>query len=425
MAKAKKIDRPKKTRAQVQSEAIQAYKDSNYCATIAMCTGSGKTKVGVDIVDETTTEDPDALVIWVTPTEKLRDEGCKAEFEKWSKTNAYEKNVRRYCYASINKLSGLNVKLFIGDEFHNVTENNSEFFLNNNVERVLGLTATPPTDPIKKELLEIIAPVKYEYTLEEGVYDEVVAPFDINVISVNLDRFDKYIQSGNAKKRFYQTEEGKYNYFCKFFEQVKEPYTQAQKEFKSYQEYCIELPHLKDEGKYNDLEKEYKKQGKLYSKATLQRMHFLKNIKSKTKAAEKIIQKIYNEEERFLVFCGSIAQAEYLLDDYVFHSKVKKSNTSYKDFMNGDLNILGVCDAVNEGTNIPLLDKILIVQGSSSILVLTQRIGRVVRFREGHKAQVYILVCKETVDEDWLKKAISGFSKDLITEWTLEEFLNS
>lgn len=45
---------------------------------------------------------------------------------------------------------------------------------------------------------------------------------------------------------------------------------------------------------------------------------------------------------------------------------------------------------------------------------LVQRIGRVVRAREGHVADIWITCVRGTVDDIWVEKALANFNKDKI-----------
>ena len=45
---------------------------------------------------------------------------------------------------------------------------------------------------------------------------------------------------------------------------------------------------------------------------------------------------------------------------------------------------------------------------------VTKLIGRIIRFREGHQAVIYILVAKGTKDEAWLEKALMSFDSKTI-----------
>ena len=71
-------------------------------------------------------------------------------------------------------------------------------------------------------------------------------------------------------------------------------------------------------------------------------------------------------------------------------------------------------ESLNEGENIPNLDAVIIEAFNSKPLNLIQRIGRVVRIRDNHKANIYILVSKETQQEEWLNNALSSLDSSNI-----------
>ena len=93
-----------KVREKVQNEAIQAVID-NDGGMIAMATGSGKSRVAVELAKyycEPFTSDLALLV----PTEKLRDENWLEEFEKWGASPLWN-DTQSLCYASASKIGGL------------------------------------------------------------------------------------------------------------------------------------------------------------------------------------------------------------------------------------------------------------------------------------------------------------------------------
>lgn len=340
---------------------------------------------------------PNANIYLIVPTERLRDVGWEDEFDKWEQKEIYD-GVYRYCYVSCNKVKNQEIDLVILDEAHNITELRFEFFKNNNVKRVIALTATIPRDEEKRKMLNEVAPVCFEYPLEQGVKDGVVSPYKITVIQTSLDSNDRYVEAGNKKKRFFQTEEGYYKWLTKVIARMLYSKDKKQKEAAKFQ--------------------------------ILRRTRFIYNLKSKLKAAEILLEHIIPDYHRTLIFCGSIAQALELCD-YRYYSKPneKKNPKAYKAykgeeslelFVNEKINRLSCVNRLNEGHNIPNLDSALIVQLNSNELDLIQRIGRIVRFREGHIADIYIIMCQDTQDEKWTFKALEKFDSNNIEFVTLK-----
>jgi superfamily II DNA or RNA helicase len=368
-----------RVREKVQHEAIQAVVDNNGTGMVAMATGSGKSRVAVELAKyyfKTSVGYDTALLV---PTEKLRDENWKEEFEKWDASVLWTETTR-LCYASASKVHNRNFELAILDEGHNITDLSSEFFLNNNVERIVLLTATPPTDMVKKQILsDLNIKLVYELTLDQAVRLGFVAPYKITVITVPLDAVTKNIPGGNKANPFMTTEAATYAYHNKRVQQCFGDQTS---------------------------------QGRAKMKfAILGRMQFIYKIPSKTQVIKFLLNKVIPEDDRTIVFCGNINQAEEVCPTF-YHSK--SGNESYDAFKAEKINRLSCVKAVNEGHNFPGVDSGIIGQLNSKEKDLVQRIGRLIRFRPGHEAHLYIIVSEGTQDEKWLENAIENLDQSKI-----------
>jgi superfamily II DNA or RNA helicase len=367
-----------KVREKVQNEAIQAV-INNRGGMIAMATGSGKSRVAVELAKYYFDSKNDHHAALLVPTEKLRDENWKEEFEKWDAINVW-KHTERLCYASASKVKGFDFPLAILDEGHNITELSSEFFINNGVENIVLLTATPPTDMIKKQILSDLGiKLVYELTLDQAVRLGFVAPYKITVITVPLDNVTKNIKGGNKANPFMTTEAATYAYHNKRVQQC-----------------------------YGD----QTAQGKAKMKfAILGRMQFIYKIPSKTAVIKFLLDKVIAKTDRTLIFCGNIEQAEQVCP-HTYHSKT--SDTDYNLFKSELINRLSCVKAVNEGHNFPGIDSGIIGQLNSKEKDLVQRIGRLIRFRPGHEAHLYIVVSEGTQDEKWLENATENLNQSKI-----------
>lgn len=352
------------TRDGLQQEALSEWLKFRR-GLLVLPTGTGKSKIAIDAIKETKAK----KVLIIVPTQNLRDHNWPLEFAKWKLNH---KNIELVCYASIAKIKGRTYDLVIMDEAHRITENNKEFFYQNKVKDILGLTATNPKD--KKELLDDICPLIYNIKLDKAISSNAVADYEIEMIFLPLDNKDKYIEAGNPKTRFYQTEEGKYAYINKVINKIRYSGKQVPDFF------------------------------------YMNRMRFLYNLKSKTIAAKQLLEDI--QDVRTLIFCGSIDQAETICPQS-FHSK--SSDEHLQSFMQEKINHLSCVKALNEGINIPNVECAVIVQLNSKELDLVQRIGRTLRTDKGKAAKIYILVSAQTQDEVWAEKAIQYFDETKIT----------
>ena len=375
-----------KVREKVQHEAIQAVVDNNG-GMVAMATGSGKSRVAVEVAKHYFNPEHDYHAALLVPTEKLRDENWKEEFEKWEARNIW-KHTERLCYASASKIGGNEYPIAILDEGHNITELASEFFLDNNVERTVLLTATPPNDPIKLDILRRLGiKLVYELTLDQAVRLGFVAPYKITVITVPLDNVTKNIPGGNKANPFMTTEAACYAYWNKRVQAC----------------FGDQTPQGKAKMKF----------------AILGRMQFIYKIPSKTQVIKFLLDKVIPKEDRTIIFCGNIEQAEQVCPTF-YHSK--SDSVAYDAFKNESINRLSCVKAVNEGHNFPGVDSGIIGQLNSKEKDLVQRIGRLIRFRPGHEAHLYIVVSESTQDEKWLETAIENLDQSKVEYIRIDNF---
>ena len=361
----------------VQEEAKQAVIKNNG-GMIAMATGSGKSRVAVELAKYYINSVDKSLSL-IVPTEKLRDENWKEEYSKWNADYLWTPTIR-LCYASASKIQNKDFELAILDEGHNITELSSEFFSNNKVERKVLLTATPPSDPVKKEILKSLGiNLVYELTLDQAVRLGFVAPYKITVVSVALDNTTKNIPGGTKLKPFMTTESAAYAYHCKAIQQAMFDKTPSGR--------------------------------KRHQFAILRRMQFIYKIPSKTEVIKFLLEKVIPQDDRSLIFCGSIEQAEAVCPNR-YHSK--SGDKAYNAFKAEEINRLSCVKAINEGHNFPGVDSGIVGQLNSKEKDLVQRIGRLIRYRPGHEAHLYIVVSESTQDEKWLENAVENLDQSKI-----------
>ena len=298
----------------VQEEAKQAVIDNGGTGMIAMATGSGKSRVAVELAKHYAAPSLFAYkeIAVIVPTEKLRDENWKEEFYKWGAAVEWSA-VTGLCYASGSKVVNRDFGLAILDEGHNITELSSAFFINNNVKRTVLLTATPPEDKVKKQILsDLDINLVYELTLDQAVRLGFVAPYKITVVSVALDNTTKNIPGGTKLKPFMTTESAAYAYHCKAIQQAMFDKTPSGR--------------------------------KRHQFAILRRMQFIYKIPSKTEVIKFLLEKVIPQDDRSLIFCGSIEQAEAVCPNR-YHSK--SGDKAYNAFKAEEINRLSCVKAVN------------------------------------------------------------------------------
>lgn len=353
----------------IQKEAVNALIKHDGNSIITAATGVGKTKIAIDYIK---TLDSDISILLVVPTEKLRDKDWKDEFIKWGAEDIWNRNITRCCYASLNKFHNEMFELIILDELQNITPNNAKYFSQNMYKKIIGLTATLPLEQDKRELLfHLKMKVVYNVPIEEAVENKLVAPFEITIVEVELDKINMIKKSLPGNRHYFTTEYKEYNRLNNAIDMAK-------------------------------LTQDYKKMERLI----FTRMRLIYNSTQKTLIAKHILNNIIKKDEKVLIFCGSIKQAEDLCDNS-YHSK--SSDKNLERFRKNEILKLSCVNALNEGVNLPNIDVAIITQVNSKERNLVQKIGRIIRYRKNHIGQVYIIVVKNTVDEKWLNTALSNF----------------
>ena len=420
----------------VQFEALDMWHKTGRCGTIAAGTGFGKSRLAVmeviKMASQNSFNGSEPEVLLVSPTEKLRDVNWPQEFEDWGASDLFNRHVKSICFASLRKerdllmTTGKRYKLVILDEIHHLTMLNAEAFSTDGFEEddiltdffaagltdaVIGLTATEPDpnrDPNKARIIYQIAPVVFRYSLDRGVSDGLIADYEIRVIWSPLDDSKKVIPGGTKLKPFKVTEAGHYKYIQKSIQRSQIGISEA---FKSMNDGSIDV--FTDMGALEKVQKKINALKKQSERMVFARTRFIYNLATKTEVAVRALRFIAGQGKRTLVFCGSIAQSDYLLPGKTYHSK--SGDAAFNAFNAKHIDILGVVNAANEGINFTELDQALILQVDSNARNLVQRIGRCLRVRDGHKAIIYIVCAPDTVDQKWLAISLEGFDPNKIT----------
>lgn len=331
----------------------------------------GKTKLVLDIIRR----DKPKKILYVTPNAQLRDVDIPAEFVKW-KMSTYLKKTDLVCYGSLSKVRGT-YDLVILDEIQFITTNNSIGLVKKKIKynNIIGLTGTMPKHLEKLKIYELLKlSVLSSISIEEAVDKNLIADYSITVVECMLDNQDKYISAGSATVKFKQTELAFYSYLTKSINSK------------------IEMGRIVPTWMY------------------LNRMRFLYTLRSKYQVAKRLVSKL---EGRTLIFTGGIAQAEEMCDNY-YHSKT--DTTKLDMFLNGTIDTLACVNAGGVGFTYRGVDNFVIVQVDSNKSGNSiQKIARSLVLQEGYKANIYILVVKDTVDVTWKDRALEELNSDKIT----------
>ena len=301
-------------------------------------------------------------------------DNAKNEFKQFSK----KEFINYSCIDSLNKYIN-HWDLIIYDEAHKSTGLFNIFLkkiikINPDVE-VLCLTGTPKyKDDNFKELL-LLCPEIYTYKSSIAISDNLVNDIQIIPTYCNLST-EKNIHVKTKNYDFYTSE-----------------YLSYQNLIKKY---------LNDSGKGFTRELTYLKL-------------FLKNLKSKESILDNLLDK-----DKTLIYAGSIDQANRIsqkLKCGVYHSKLEKdiNKLMFDSFYRGDINLLVNVNSIKESVSIKNLKKGIIMSVDAASHSFEQTLGRFMRLIPDKEiGKIYVLIAKDTIEEEWFKKATINFQDKII-----------
>lgn len=373
------------TRGFIQREAKQKWYEAKCKGTLAMATGSGKTVVAIDILKGEFDKNENLKVLLVTPTIILHEVNWRAEFEKFGVSRYYDK-LERACYVSLPKHTPNDYDLIIFDEYHHISERGFEEFsslINTDKVKVLGLTATPPKQGDRKTRFDEVCPVIFSYSITDAA-GSTINDFHINVIKIPLDSVTKNVKAGTVKKSFFTTEKASYDYWSAEVERAGHSGSEQELMWKS-----------------------------------LGRKRALDTFPSRIHYAETILEKKLDGQCKHIVFAPSIQQAE-ALGLPTFHSK--GDDTAMKEFIAGTIEGIATVTMADEGLTMGKVEAALIMKLNATDKTFVQRIGRVCRNDLDKVSQIYVLVYTNTVEEKYLKNALSSIDDSKVTYKTIQDY---
>ena len=162
-----------------------------------------------------------------------------------------------------------------------------------------------------------------------------------------------------------------------------------------------------------------------WNRALKARKDFVMNHPKKLEITRKILDARPNSKA--ITFSATIKQAEKIGIGYTVHSgnTKKKNKLTMEEFRDLKYGVINSSKSLIEGADIPGLNLAIILCGNSSQTAKTQSLGRVIRYEEGKNAEVFTLVIKGTMEENWYSTATQGKSYIEITESELDAILNN
>lgn len=353
-----------------QEKAWKAWNDSGRRGTIAASTGSGKTHIGLKLLEAY----PSSTSLIVVPTIFL----CEQWFERIEQHlgmrvgrvggSHHDINCRIIIAVvnSIREIPNIKRDILILDEVHRYGSTvNRKFIKQGWFSAILGLSATPKNeDEEKNKIIEYYAPIVYEYNLKDAIKDRVISKYSINFVETKLKRSER-IQYTRIQN-----------------------YINAKRPWRFGGNFA-QLPfYLK--------------------KAYADRKNIANNAVNKIKLVDAIVKR--HSKHKIIVFTESIAQANAISETVdephaVYHTGVKHRDIQLEKFRNDEVRVLIACRCIDEGMDIPEASVGIIASGNKVGRQQIQRLGRIVRKQEGKHSRLYILYARQTTENsDAIKK---------------------
>ena len=372
-----------KIRDEEQRKALNKWARNNYIGSIIAGTGFGKSRCGIMAIDYMFSNYKANNALILVPTVQLQQQFID-EFDKWSVDSS---KVNIICYQSAYKLIGQHYNIVICDEIHlGLSPEYRKFFENNTYDKLLCMTATLPEEYEYKELLEKIAPTVYKITLDKCVQLGIVSPYNITCIPVTLTVNEKtdYKKANNS------------------FVQWK--YMLGQ--FNAFE--SAQMIMANKNATPGD-----KKKAIMFYRAIRMRKQIVDFAENKIHTFKEIYKD--NPDNKILVFSGANDFTDKLCNSIApnamaYHSKKtkKQKELALESFRDGSINVLCSTKALNQGFDVPDANMGIICGITSKSLSMIQRVGRLIRFKEGKVGEIIILYVADSQEEKWLKNAVKS-----------------
>lgn len=395
-------------KTKIQNLSLKKWGENKGIGTIALHTGAGKTKVGVDAAGKMFDNNNIKSCLILVPSTNLRDNEWINEFKKWG----YEQwlpHITIECVQTAYKWEEAQYDLIILDEIHAYLSPEFRSVFNFSYKYLLGLTATPPkksADPQKKEYWEIYnkeCPTVYELSIQDGVKLGTASAYKIYNLAVPLTKKEnqKY-RLWDKKFRDSSATLSRWKSTMKLSESIFELATQLSKEKghtlqNSSQQFWMAMSKRKQicYTSTNKLE---------YTKMILEKFPD-KNTLVFGKSTD-MVDELYEWAEE-----KGIKSAKY-------HSKMKtKERSLHLQRASEDSTSLVIsAEALEQGYNLPKLNLGISMASVSTERRFQQSLGRQLRLAEDGKQAIFInLYAENTQEEKWVRSKIEGFR----SEWIL------
>ena len=355
-----------KTKDEIQHKALEAIGDKKRCS-VGVSMGVGKTLIGLKHMARNYTEDCRFLV--VAPKKSI--------FQSWlDDANKFNlgyllEHIEFSTYLSLSK-KDTDYDVVYLDECHSLLLTH-EPWLYSYQGKILGLTGTPPKmeNSEKGKMMDQFCPIAYKYVVDSAIDDRILNDYRIILHGIDLEK-GKTLKVEKNGKVWFTSEEATYDYWTNRLDNAK-----------SAKEVQI---------------------------MRIMRMKAIMGFPSKEKYAAGLMRSI---DDKCILFANTHEQADKLCA-HSYHSSNPGSEINLERFKKGEIKKLSAVLQLNEGVNIPELKQGIILHSYGNERKSSQRIGRLLRLNPDDTSTIHILYYRDTIDIQWVRRAIEDFDQDKI-----------
>ena len=385
------------SRDERQTQALKAWAASGFRGTILGATGFGKTRVGLRAIKWFLSKNPKADVMVVVPTIYLKTqwEGLLKEWEL--------SDVKVWVINSVIKQEH-KVDFLIIDEIHVLgADEFFQAFKKIDYKVIMGLTATIERLDGKETLIKRFTPICEEISLKECIENKWLAPFrEYKVLlDVDLTEYKKMTEEFIGHFSFFNYD---FTVAMSMLGNIINRRSYAKNNFLSNKE--VDLHTFG------------------FNRAMQGRKKFIFNHPFKVLIAQEILA--FRENCKAITFSQSIETANSI-GGLVIHSKLtaKKRTAVETEFKTAKIGVLNSIKTIELGADIEGVNLGIILCGTSSAISNYQRKGRAIRLEGNKTSEIFHLILRGTVEEEWFRKASKDVDITTIDEEQLKLVLNN
>tara|TARA_R110000868_G_scaffold5681_1_gene33557 strand:+ start:3668 stop:4765 length:1098 start_codon:yes stop_codon:yes gene_type:complete len=358
-----------KTKDELQAEALHAIgKQSDVSVEIG--TGGGKTLLGLKHMASNYNDS----ISYLVAAPKL---SIQKEWINQATQHGYDYLISSIVFTTYRSLVKQDLRhdwLYL-DECHSLKYSHTEWldcYLTTG-GKILGLTGTYPKykSSEKAEMCNNYCRKIFEYDVDNAIEDGLLNDYKIYIHLLKLGTGHTVIKKGKQGKVWKTSEQKDYAYYCNAL-------TVAS--------------------------------GKSSQILRIMRMKAIQGYPSKLEYVKQILKKI---DSKTLIFANTKAQADEICP-HSYHSSNKNSEENLQLFADDKIYRLSCVEQLSEGKNINNLRTGIIMHAYSNEVKTRQKIGRFLRLNPNQTATVHILCYENSVDFEWVSKALQSFDKNKI-----------